>query len=958
MSADAVVHVTRLSLLCFGLSDKQLMPRVSTSVAIASLGIWRTGNWVRGTFGFIGWKVLENLVLEIQIFLLKKKLKILAIESIVILSPFALGILAAVASIIWWILIVVVAIFKLLATSIFGLAKIVTQYHDFIGTRLLSWSLDRFHRHYRHLDQFVHTEDRSPLTFSSCMEAVCFVIIARGNEWDEVLLVSQHEGSEWLCYTTTPDGSRFMWSLLKMTLGNFRGVEGRDQNRGPAGGIRAADVNWLCHPENLGVKWAPTAPQLVSLVAEGRTIMDIIKQEPVPAAPCGRFSNGVGGVGASGTGWSISISSAAPAGHEQFRPWSSNRRRSFRATKAGRCGEFNPERPQSRRQEEKEEKEEERSQFQFWKEEKEQEERPIQLKLFDILFGELKFVLHPLEARGEEQKGGRCQDGQGGYQTLQETQRPFDFCLKTPRSPHGKLHQCGAPEAHEGWYHSHQPTEGCGAHRVCDDWVSRSQGSQGQERSHDYPSSYGPHQQVRDQPGNGHFVNADCGIAGSQDFGWDLGESLEEGTHPRRGVNLGPSRSSWNELIGGRGLSAAKSVRALAAGNSCASVLDILSDMISADDGHLGRMIRNFSGKQKSRPLGVAGDEIFPLPLMFPSPLPRKGRSRLRTRRRNSLISHVNICIVAFNWLYAGKEGGSLLSPSAVQRRIHAVIFEAVDSFLRSGSSTSGEAEISGFLRESQHAYWTTGGHCLPLGLRAGVPEKAAVVDLHNILQKFDIALAKQIIHPGELLLPPRLRPRKLPRPFCKLDGTYGEYVKRNCKAGLQKLKPLKTIFKIKGKPLFSGAFAVAKNIEEDRAISALCPLNALVDQRKLWVPKFAIMSSMRAMTLARDKQLRVYKKDARHFFHFLRVGTRWHKYMAHPPLPSDGHHPQMYPVHQGVPMGFTAAAAWAQAYNEQKAREAELPVDSRLVDGKPPPSGFPIWGSILDDVWAIEEES
>lgn len=398
-------------------------------------------------------------------------------------------------------------------------------------------------------------------------------------------------------------------------------------------------------------------------------------------------------------------------------------------------------------------------------------------------------------------------------------------------------------------------------------------------------------------------------------------------------------------------------MRALAAGNSCASVLDILSDMISADDGHLGRMIRNFSGKQKSRPLGVAGDEIFPLPLMFPSPLPRKGRSRLRTRRRNSLISHVNICIVAFNWLYAGKEGGSLLSPSAVQRRIHAVICEAVDSFLRSGSSASGEAEISGFLRESQHAYWTAGGHCLPLGLRAGVPEKAAVVDLHNILQKFDSALAKQIIHPGELLLPPRLRPRKLPRPFCKLDGTYGEYVKRNCKAGLQKLKPLKTIFKIKGKPLFSGAFAVAKNIEEDRAISALCPLNALVDQRKLWVPKFAIMSSMRAMTLARDKQLRVYKKDARHFFHFLRVGTRWHKYMAHPPLPSDGHHPQMYPVHQGVPMGFTAAAAWAQAYNEQKAREAELPVDSRLVDGKPPPSGFPIWGSILDDVWAIEED-
>ena len=48
VSADAVVHVIRLSLLCFGLSDKQLMPRVSTSVAIASLGDledWKLGTW-------------------------------------------------------------------------------------------------------------------------------------------------------------------------------------------------------------------------------------------------------------------------------------------------------------------------------------------------------------------------------------------------------------------------------------------------------------------------------------------------------------------------------------------------------------------------------------------------------------------------------------------------------------------------------------------------------------------------------------------------------------------------------------------------------------------------------------------------------------------------------------------------------------------------------------------------
>ena len=53
--------------------------------------------------------------------------------------------------------------------------------------------------------------------------------------------------------------------------------------------------------------------------------------------------------------------------------------------------------------------------------------------------------------------------------------------------------------------------------------------------------------------------------------------------------------------------------------------------------------------------------------------------------------------------------------------------------------------------------------------------------------------------------------------------------------------------------------------------------------------------------------------------------------------------------------MGFTAAASWAQAY-KAKAVEVGLPQDRRLIDDKPPPKHFPIWGSILDDVWALDE--
>ena len=306
--------------------------------------------------------------------------------------------------------------------------------------------------------------------------------------------------------------------------------------------------------------------------------------------------------------------------------------------------------------------------------------------------------------------------------------------------------------------------------------------------------------------------------------------------------------------------------------------------------------------------------------------------------------------------MYHGSGKTSTVEPSAAQRRVHQCIFTTASHFLRSGLVTSGEKAIQNYLLEDLHNYGGGGGHALPLGLRAGVPELAAQVELSQVLKEFDPTLAEQVEHPSSLLYPAKERPRRIPKPFCKLDASYPEYVKRNTRAGLQVLMPKRRIYKIKGRPLYSGAFAVAKNQEEDRAISALCPLNALVDPRKLWKPRFAIMSAMRCMRLEPFKLLRVYKKDARHFFHFLRIGHRWSKYMAHPPLRPTHQHDEHFPVHRGVPMGFTAAAAWAQAYNEAKAKEVGLPAQSRLIDTQPPPSSFPIWGSILDDVWALEE--
>lgn len=633
------------------------------------------------------------------------------------------------------------------------------------------------------------------------------------------------------------------------------------------------------------------------------------------------------------------------------------------ASQVGGGGEFHSQRIEGEEQSQGQE-EEQVSQPQFQpesqeiQEEKEKEEaQPIRLQLEFLIDNFFGLKLCPVEASGQEQEGGCGSYGEGRHSSFQEEIRSPHLCCKAPGCLDGQLHQWDPPEAHEGWNLEDWTDERCRADRVCFDRCSWFQGSAGPARSHDYPTGDGLHQSAGDRKGNGRFVHeANCTDRGKI-HRRHVGQGFEEGAHPRRRVKSGPSRAQWNGLIGVKRQQLADSLKSLQAGGNSSKLFEILFQTIEDGSGVLSRMLRSFSGKQTAREVGMASDKVFPLPLIAFERLPTRGRSRERIAKRNSFNRHVNICIVAMNWLYAGCESGTRLGPSAVQLRIHKVISDLVANFLRSGSTTCGDHLIREFLRESQHAYWTVGGHCLPLGLKAGVPDKAAVVDLHRVLSKFDKKLAQQIEHPGELLLPRHARPARLPRPFCKLSDSYPEYVKRNCRAGLQKLKPLKTIYKVKGKPLFSGAFAVAKNADEDRAISALCPLNAMVDSDKIWVPRFALMPSLRAMTLRESKRLRIYKKDARHFFHFLKIGKRWEKYMAHPPLPAVEGHPPMFPVHQGVPMGFTAAAAWAQAYNEQKAVEAALPDNARLVDGKPPPKDFPIWGSILDDVWAIEED-
>ena len=99
--------------------------------------------------------------------------------------------------------------------------------------------------------------------------------------------------------------------------------------------------------------------------------------------------------------------------------------------------------------------------------------------------------------------------------------------------------------------------------------------------------------------------------------------------------------------------------------------------------------------------------------------------------------------------------------------------------------------------------------------------------------------------------------------------------------------------------------------------------------------------------------KLRLCKRDAHHYFHMLKIGPKWAKYMAHPPNESS-HGILLYPCQRIIPMGFTAAASWAQGIAEYVVADADLPPDQRLIEGQPLLSISRVWGSILDDVWCI----
>ena len=116
-----------------------------------------------------------------------------------------------------------------------------------------------------------------------------FVLVRAGGEevvWNEVWLGARvPDTQDWICKTTNVDGSDFIWSYLRFSVGLFRLALGRDAARAAPLGVPADSVNWICIPPAAAVKWTmPPEGERQYLQAEAEAIASLVPPEGAPAA--------------------------------------------------------------------------------------------------------------------------------------------------------------------------------------------------------------------------------------------------------------------------------------------------------------------------------------------------------------------------------------------------------------------------------------------------------------------------------------------------------------------------------------------------------------------------------------------------------------------------------------------------------------------------------------------------
>ena len=354
--------------------------------------------------------------------------------------------------------------------------------------------------------------------------------------------------------------------------------------------------------------------------------------------------------------------------------------------------------------------------------------------------------------------------------------------------------------------------------------------------------------------------------------------------------------------------------------------------------------------------VGWADHQVFPIP-----PMSVDGRI-LRVGKAvddssQMLLHGGNLVISALNWMHGGQVASQreVRRLSAAHRRIHARIACVLQGLVLTDEPILSHGGLDQFLRQSQ--LYDGSGAVLALGEKGGVPELAADVPLADHLESLDATVAAQVRDPSLLLLPSAKRPQRLKRGYIWVAASYPSLVKKNVKAGLHRYKKRSQVAKHRGALVLAGAFAVAKDDHEDRVITDPS-VNQLIDPDRLPRPKFAFIPSLRCTTVPKHGLVVVSKRDARHYFHRLQIGKRWQRWLCGPPVQlSDkgGKMIELFPASRAAPMGFAPSAGWAQALTDLVAKDANLPPECRLHPDGVVPDTLPIWGSIVDDIWALD---
>ena len=118
---------------------------------------------------------------------------------------------------------------------------------------------------------------------------------------------------------------------------------------------------------------------------------------------------------------------------------------------------------------------------------------------------------------------------------------------------------------------------------------------------------------------------------------------------------------------------------------------------------------------------------------------------------------------------------------------------------------------------------------------------------------------------------------------------------------------------------------------------------------------QFAVLKARRGARLA------VSKCDVRHCYHMIKSTRAWQRMLAHPPPPTGKvrrtlRRERRFLVHCAWPMGFGPSATIAQGIADVCVDRSGAPAHRRVRGRDLPPMELPVFGSMMDDIWGIDE--